>query len=211
MSGNMEIPSFSSAGESAGTVGVPAAFAGKANAHAVFLAVVRQLANARTGTHQAKTRGEVSGGGRKPWKQKGTGRARQGSIRAPQWRHGAVIFGPRPRSHGKALPGKVRRLAMRGVVADKIRAGFVLALSGLEGVVKTRDAVILLRKLGADRTAFVVLPAEDAGIRRAFRNIPGVRVETAATASVYDIMKHRHVIVVNGALEAIAKRCGEVS
>jgi large subunit ribosomal protein L4 len=209
MSDPVTIQAFSSAGEPAGTVAVPEAFTGKMRAHAVWLASVRQMANARTGTHKTKTRGEVSGGGKKPWKQKHTGRARQGSIRAPQWRHGAIIFGPRPRRYGHDLPAKVRRLAMRGAVAEKIRAGLVLAVGDLKGVGKTRDAAALLKKAGVERGALVVLSAADPAVTRAFRNLPGVRIETVAGASVYDMLSYRQVVMVDGALDALAKRCVE--
>jgi len=208
MSETPGIPSFTPAGEPSGSTAVPAEFAGPSRAHAVWLAVTRQMANARPGTHQTKTRGEVSGGGKKPWKQKHTGRARQGSTRSPQWRHGAVIFGPRPRKYSKHLPEQVRKLAMRGAIADKVRSGLVMVLGGLDGLSGTKSAAALLKKVGAERGALVILPSVSVDAARAFRNIPGVRVDVASAASVYDILKYHHVIFVNGALDMLAKRCG---
>ena len=208
MSTENMIKAFTPAGEPASSVAVPAVFTGRGNSHAVYLAVRRQLADRRTGTHMSKTRGEVSGGGRKPWKQKHTGRARQGSIRAPQWRHGAVVFGPRPRKYTQSLPAKVRTLAMRTVMAGKIREGRVVIINAIEGAGKTRDAVKLIRKVGADRTAVVVIPAENAALRQAIRNIAGVRVEPVNALSVYDVIKYSHVILVGDSLAALVKRCG---
>lgn len=208
MSTDNMIKSFTSAGEPASGVAVPAVFEGRGNSHAVYLAVLRQMADRRTGTHKSKTRGEVSGGGRKPWKQKHTGRARQGSIRAPQWRHGAVIFGPRPRKYTQSLPAKVRTLAMRTVMAGKIREGRVLIMAAIEGAGKTKDAIKLLRKVGADRTVLVVISSENAALRLAMRNLAGVRVEPANAVSVYDIVKYQHVVLVGDSLAALVKRCG---
>jgi len=208
MSTENMIKAFTPAGEPASSVAVPAVFEGRGNSHAVYLAVLRQMADRRTGTHKSKTRGEVSGGGRKPWKQKHTGRARQGSIRAPQWRHGAVIFGPRPRKYTQSLPGKVRTLAMRTVMAGKIKEGRVLIVGSIEGTGKTKDAVKLLRKVGADRTVIVVIPAENAALRLAMRNIAGIRVEPVNALSVYDVVKYQHVILVGDSLAQLVQRCG---
>ena len=208
MSTDISIKAFTPAGEPAASVAVPSVFEGRGNSHAVYLAVLRQMADRRTGTHKAKTRGEVSGGGRKPWKQKHTGRARQGSIRAPQWRHGAVIFGPRPRKYTQSLPTKVRILAMKTVMAGKIREGRVMILNAIEGAGKTKDAVKLIRKIGADRTALIVISAENSAVRLAMRNIAGVRVEPVGAVSVYDVVKFQHVILVGDSLAALAKRCG---
>jgi len=208
MSTENTIKTFTPAGEPATGTAVPSIFEGRGNSHAVYLAVLRQMADRRTGTHKTKTRGEVSGGGRKPWKQKGTGRARQGSIRAPQWRHGAIIFGPRPRKYTQSLPEKVRKLAMRTVMAGKIKEGRVIIVSAIEGVGKTKDALKLIRKLGADRTALVVIPGENASLRQGMRNLVGVRVEPANAVSVYDVIKFQHVILVGDSLAALVKRCG---
>jgi len=208
MSTENAIKAFTPAGEPSTSVAVPSVFEGRGNAHAVYLAVLRQMADRRTGTHKSKTRGEVSGGGRKPWKQKGTGRARQGSIRAPQWRHGAVVFGPRPRKYTQSLPDKVRKLAMRTVMAGKIREGRVLIVSAIEASGKTKDAIKLLRKVGADRTVLVVISSENAALRQAMRNLRGVRIEPANAVSVYDIVKYQHVILVGDSLAALVKRCG---
>ena len=204
------LPAFSAAGEPAGTEPMPAVLAGHPNEHAVYLAVVSQLANARQGTASTKTKGEVSGGGKKPYKQKHTGRARQGSTRNPQWRHGGVAFGPRPRKYGHEVPAATRRLAFRSVLAGKSREGRLVVLAGLvlPGA-KTREAAGLLKKLNLQGRVLLVVPAHDTGVRRAFRNMPAARVDTAAAVSVYDLLNAHHIVVVRDALAALLARCGQ--
>ena len=205
----MEMPVFTGKGEPAGSLAAPSAFGKPAGGHAVYLAVLRQLANARTGTQSTKTKGLVSGGGRKPWTQKGTGRARQGSIRAPQWRGGGVAFGPLPRKYGKDLPEKVRRIALRGALARKIGTGRVVVLKGLDlEEPRTRHAAAFLKKLGFGRSALLIFPSVDPMASRAFRNLPEVRLEPADAVTVFDILKFRHVAILEGALDPLARRCG---
>jgi large subunit ribosomal protein L4 len=224
------IPRFSAAGEPAGTMEVPAVFAGRPHRHAVWLAVTVQLANKRAGTHATKTRGEVSGGGKKPWRQKHTGRARQGSTRAPQWRHGGTVFGPRPRSHAKEAPRSLRRLALRSALAAKIRSGAVaVAEPPAFEAPKTRHAAAWLRTIARahagvlqDRASaevaplrmsgartLVLLAGRDAMAERAFRNLADTRILHAAHASAYDVIAAARVIVTPDALAALAKRCAD--
>jgi large subunit ribosomal protein L4 len=205
----VQIPLFNVAGEPAGSMVAPAAFTESPNRHVIYLAVLKQLANARVGTASTKTKGEVSGGGKKPWRQKGTGRARQGSIRAPQWAGGGIVFGPRPRKYTADLPVRVRRLAMRSVLSGKIASGQIKILDGLKfDKPKTREAAALLKRMEAKGRTLLVLPTVDAEMGRAFRNIPGVRVVPAGAVSVYDILSFRNVIVLKDALAILAGRAG---
>ena len=159
-------------------------------------AVTRELADRRAGTHDTKGRSEVSGGGRKPWKQKGTGRARQGSTRAVQWKGGGKPFGPTPRSYAKDMPREMRRQALRAAVAAKIAAGELSAIETLDvrdG--KTKSLVSRLAGLGvAGASTLLVVRALDAGLARAARNVPWITVETPAHVSVYQLL-HAHRVV----------------
>ena len=203
------LPRFNSAGEPAGTVPVPAAFAGRPHQHAIWLAVTAQMANRRTGTHSTLTKGEVSGGGKKPWKQKHTGRARQGSTRGPQWYHGGVSFGPRPHGYGKDLTAGVRRLALRSAMTAKVRDGAVSVVDAPDVAGgRTKSVAAWLAKLGVAGRSLVVLDGRDAAFNRAFRNIPRARVASAADVSVYDTMAAGRLLVTAEALAALVRRCG---
>ncbi|MBE3563242.1 MAG: 50S ribosomal protein L4 [Hydrogenibacillus schlegelii] len=173
----------------------------------VHRAVVAYLANQRLGTHDVKNRGEVRGGGRKPWRQKGTGRARQGSIRAPQWVGGGVVFGPTPRSYRLELPKKMRRLALKSVLSAKTKEG---ALKVLDRLVieapKTKAVVRLLNNLSVDRKALVILPEVDRNVLLSARNLPGVKVTTTGEINVYDLLNHDALILT----EAAARKIEEV-
>jgi len=212
MADGARLPCFSAAGDAAGDVAIPAAFAGRTNGPLLHQAVMTQRSNARAGTSSTKTKGEVRGGGKKPYKQKHTGRARQGSTRNPHWPGGGIAFGPKPRKHKLDLPGRMRKNAMRSAMGDKMRAGLVTVIEGLalEGP-KTRHAAALLRKLALDGSVLLVLPAAsaDAGVRRAFRNLPSVRLETAESLSPYDVLKFRSLLVARPALESLAARCAD--
>jgi len=167
-------------------------------------AVVRQLANARLGTADTKTRGEVRGGGRKPWRQKGTGRARQGSTRAPQWKGGGVVFGPHPRSYTQAMPRKMRRLALRSALSAKIRDERVTVLREFAGIEpRTKEFKALLTVLPASRSVLVVLPEKIETIERAAANLPQVKTIIAANLSVRDILKYERLIVAEEAVAVI--------
>jgi large subunit ribosomal protein L4 len=184
---------------------------GKQNA--VFRAVFRELANPRAGTHKTKKRDEVRGGGKKPWRQKGTGRARQGSIRSPQWTHGGVVFGPQPRSYVTSLNKKERRAAMIAALADKFRSGAITVLDTTAlTLTKTKDAATLLfgspkaAKTGA-RTLVVVGASEIAGVGdalwRAGRNLTQVAVTHTGALDVKDVVGYERLVLTTGAHDAL--------
>ncbi len=167
-------------------------------------ALVRQLANARLGTHKTKTRSEVSGGGRKPWRQKGTGRARQGSIRSPQWRGGGTVFGPTPRSYRQKMPRKMRRQALRSALSVKAAGSQVLLLDALEmDEPKSREMKGILRNLGIDASALILLPGRRETILRSVRNLPEVRTLVAQYLNVRDLLKYDYILVPLDSLEVI--------
>jgi large subunit ribosomal protein L4 len=159
-------------------------------------AFVRQLANARLGTHKTKTRGEVVGGGRKPWRQKGTGRARQGSIRSPQWRGGGTVFGPTPRSYRQKMPRKMRRQALRSALSVKAAESQLKVLDTLEmSEPKTKQVLEILRNLDVDTTALFLLPGRDEVILRSVRNLPQVRTLVAQYLNVRDLLKFDYIVI----------------
>ena len=167
-------------------------------------AVVNYLANQRQGTQSTLTRAEVRGGGRKPWRQKGTGHARQGSIRAPQWRHGGIALGPKPRDYGYSLPKKVRRLAMKSAFSSKVLSEDMMVLESLTlDEIKTKTIVNMLNALGATRKVLLVLPEKDEKVILSARNIPGVKTALVNTLNVYDILNSDKFIVVKDAVAQI--------
>ena len=169
--------------------------------HAV---VVNYLANQRQGTQSTLTRGEVSGGGKKPYRQKGTGRARQGSTRSPQWTHGGIALGPKPRSYRYVLNKKVRRLAMKSALSDKVLNGNLIVLNELSLTeYKTKEIVKTLEALGADRKALIVMPEKNDMVIRSAANIPGVKTALVNTLNVYDILNADKFIVIEGAVAQI--------
>ena len=171
------------------------------NVAVMHSAVINYLANQRQGTQSTKTRSEVSGGGRKPWRQKGTGHARQGSTRSPQWTHGGIALGPKPRSYRFALPKKVRRLALKSAFSSKVMADEMLVLESLSvEEIKTKTIVNMLNALGADRKVLLVLPEKDEKIVLSARNIPGVKTALVNTLNVYDILNCDKFIVVKDAV-----------
>lgn len=171
------------------------------NVAVMHSAVINYLANQRQGTQSTKTRSEVSGGGRKPWRQKGTGHARQGSTRSPQWTHGGIALGPKPRSYRFALPKKVRRLALKSAFSSKVMADEMLVLESLSlDEIKTKTIVNMLNALGADRKVLLVLPEKDEKIVLSARNIPGVKTALVNTLNVYDILNCDKFIVVKDAV-----------
>ena len=171
------------------------------NVAVMHSAVINYLANQRQGTQSTKTRSEVSGGGRKPWRQKGTGHARQGSTRSPQWTHGGIALGPKPRSYRFALPKKVRRLALKSAFSSKVIAGEMLVLENLTvEEIKTKTIVNMLNALGADRKVLLVLPEKDEKVILSARNIPGVKTALVNTLNVYDILNCDKFIVVKDAV-----------
>ena len=177
-------------------------FAVEINKEVIHQVVVAQLANKRQGTQSAKTRSEVSGGGIKPWRQKGTGRARQGSIRAPQWVHGGIVFAPKPRDYSKAVPKKVKRLALKSALSSKVAEEEIVVLESLKmEQPKTKDMVKILNALKAKK-ALIVVPETDENIYKSARNIEGVQVLPVNNLNVYDILRFDNLIVTK---EAIAK------
>ncbi len=174
------------------------------NATVLHSAVVNFLANQRQGTQSTKTRTEVSGGGKKPWRQKGTGHARQGSTRAPQWTHGGIALGPKPRSYRFALPKKVRRLAMKSAFSSKVAAEEMLVLDTLSmDEIKTKTMATMLSALNADKKVLLVLPEKDDKVILSARNIPGVKTALVNTLNVYDILNADKFIVVKDAVAQI--------
>lgn len=173
-------------------------------------ALLRQLANARLGTAKTKTRGEVSGGGRKPWRQKGTGRARQGSIRAPHWRGGGIVFGPSPRSYRQQMPRKMRRQALRSALTVKAAESQVVVLDSLEmGEPRTKDMVALLKALGIQSSALILLPGHNEVILHSVRNLPQVRTLVAHYLNVRDLLKFDALVVPLDSLAVIEGMLGQ--
>ena len=167
-------------------------------------AVVNYLANQRQGTQSTLTRTEVQGGGKKPWRQKGTGRARQGSTRAPQWRHGGVALGPKPRSYRYSLNKKVKRIAMKSALSSKVANSEMMVLDGLKmDEFKTKTMIKMLEALKVDRKALLVLDNVDMKIIKSASNIPGIKTAQVNTLCVYDILNHDKFIVCKGAVEKI--------
>jgi large subunit ribosomal protein L4 len=179
-------------------------FAAPVNQALMHQALVRQLANARLGTHKTKTRGEVRGGGRKPWRQKGTGRARQGSIRAPQWKGGGSVFGPTPRNYRQTMPRKMRHQALRSALSVKAAESQVMVLDALEmAEPKTKELQSILRNLGVDSSALILLPQRDEVLLRSVRNLPEVRTLVAQYLNVRDLLKFDYILVPMASLEVI--------
>jgi large subunit ribosomal protein L4 len=173
-------------------------------------AVVMQQASLRRGTHAVKNRAAVRGGGRKPWRQKGTGRARQGSIRSPQWVGGGVVFGPTPRTYAYKLPKKVRRLAIKSALASKVIDSQLVVLDELKlEHPKTRDMVQVLKNLGVERKALVVTDNLEDNAVLAARNIPGVKLITADGVNVLDVLYHDKLILTRGAVNRVEEVLGQ--
>jgi len=174
------------------------------NQHVLFEAIVMQRASLRQGTHKTKVRSEVAGGGRKPWRQKGTGRARQGSIRSPQWRGGGTVFGPTPRSYSYKLPKKVRRLAIKSALSSKVLEENILVLESLAfEAPKTKEFKSVLGGLSVEKKALIVTADLDENIALSARNIPGVTVVTADGINVLDVVNHDKLIMTKAAVEKV--------
>lgn len=176
----------------------------KPNEYVMHAMVVNYLANQRQGTQSTLTRTEVRGGGKKPWKQKGTGHARQGSIRAPQWVHGGVALGPKPRSYKYTLNKKVRRLAMKSALSTKVIDNNMIVLDSLElDGYKTKTIVNMLKALGVDGKALIVTAESDKKVIKSAANIPGIKTSAVNTLNVYDILNYDKFIVVKNAVGKI--------
>lgn len=196
---------FNQAGDQVGEAELnDAVFGIEPNESVVFDAVMMQRASLRQGTHKVKNRSEVSGGGRKPWKQKGSDRARQGSIRSPQWRGGGIVFGPTPRSYAYKLNKKVRRLALKSALSSKVIDNEVKVLDELFfEAPKTKEMVAVLNNLNVDSKALIVIANENEAVKMSARNIPGVTVLTAEAINVLDLVAHNKLIMTQGAVEKI--------
>lgn len=179
-------------------------FEAEVNEAVMHQAVVMQLANQRQGTAATKTRGFVRGGGKKPWKQKGTGRARAGSIRSPLWVGGGTVFGPQPRSYAQKMPRKARRLALKGALTSKVQLGELLVLNNIEfAEPKTKSAVALLNSFElAGKKTLIIVGDENENVDKSSRNIPGVKAITSEGLNVYDLLLHDKVLMTK---EAVAK------
>ena len=178
-------------------------FGQEVNANVLHEVVKAYLANQRQGTQSALTRAEVSGGGIKPWRQKGTGRARQGSTRSPQWRHGGVVFAPKPRDYTIRVNKKVKRLAMKSALSSKVLDTDLIVFNELNlAAAKTKEMVKTLEAVKADK-ALIVLPESNETVERAARNIPGVKTTLVGTLNVYEILKYRKLILTEASVKKI--------
>ncbi|WBB37924.1 50S ribosomal protein L4 [Parvimonas micra] len=196
---------YNQLGEVVGDIELNEAIFGiEVNEHVVYEVVKNHLANRRQGTQSAKTRAEVRGGGRKPWRQKGTGRARQGSIRAPQWKGGGVVFAPKPRSYRYSVPKKVRRLAMKSVLSSKVLEGELRILDALTiDAFSTKKAKEILKNLSLETKTMIVLPEGNDMIVKSFANLPKVETVVVDCMNVYDLMRFDNLVIVKDALSKI--------
>jgi large subunit ribosomal protein L4 len=207
----MRVPVHNMTGETVGEIelredifGVPI------NAPVMHQALMRQQANMRLGTHKTKTRSEVSGGGRKPWLQKHTGRARQGSTRSPQWRGGGIVFGPRPRSYRQKMPRKMRRLAYKSALSIKARERQIIVLDDLQmPAPKTREMVSILEALAVDSSALILLPESNFNVEKSVNNLPGVKTLRAHYLNIRDLLGYDYLVIPLGALEIIELILGD--
>ena len=189
-------------GNSVGNIDLPESLFGvEINEHVVYEVVKNQLANKRQGTQSAKTRAEVRGGGRKPWRQKGTGRARQGSIRSPQWKGGGTVFAPKPRDYSYSVPKKVRRLALKSLLSSKVVEEEIIVLNDLNlDSISTKTAKNVLEAIKAEKTAYIVVDEANENVYKSFRNIPGVEIVVVNNMNVYDLIKHNSLIITQAAV-----------
>ena len=201
----MSIKVLNMAGNQVGEVELKSEIFGiEPNMHVVHEVVKNHLANCRQGTQSALTRAEVSGGGKKPWRQKGTGHARQGSTRAPQWTHGGIVFAPKPRSYSYVLNKKVRRLALKSVLSAKASEGKIIVVDSIAmDSIKTKAFRGFLDAVNCDGKAVVITPEVNENVVKSARNIPGVLTTTAKILSVYDILNAKYLVIDQAALATI--------
>ena len=202
---------YNMAGEKLGEMELPSSVFGiEPNGVAMHEAVKQHLANLRQGTQSTLTRAEVSGGGRKPWRQKGTGRARQGSTRAPQWTHGGVVFAPKPRDYSFSLNRKYKRLALLSALSDKAASGDVIVIDRLDcAEIKTKPFAKFLAAVGADKKAYVVTPETRRNVVLSARNIPGVRTQLANLVNTYDILDSGKLVIDRDAVSKLEEVFGK--
>ncbi len=207
----MQVPLFNQKGEKVGTTELRDDIFGiEPNRSVMHQALVRQQANARQGTSDTKSRAEVSGGGSKPWRQKGTGRARQGSTRAPQWRHGGIVFGPTPRSYEQKMPRQMRRLALRSALSAKAADGQIRIVQELKlDAPRTRDIEDFLGVLSVDSSALIVLPDGNPNIVKSAANIADVKTLRAQYLNVRDLLGYDYLVLPVGAVKAIEEYLGK--
>ena len=206
----LQAPMFDSAGESQGHVKLPKEIFGEEpNAPVMHQAYVRQMANARQGTASTKSRGQVSGGGAKPYRQKGTGRARHGSIREPSMKGGGVVFGPRPRDYSQRMPKQMRRLALRSALSQKAIEGRVRVIDGFGfEEPRTKQAADLIAAIGFDDTTLVVLPAPNYVVSRSFENLRGSKIILARNLNIRDLFTHTYLLLAKDCLELLEDNFG---
>ena len=206
----LQVPLFDSAGERHGEVRLPKLiFAEEPNAPVMHQAYVRQMANARQGTASTKNRGQVSGGGAKPYRQKGTGRARHGSIREPSMKGGGVVFGPRPRDYSQRMPKQMRRLALRSALSQKAIEGRVRVIDGFGfEEPRTKLAADLIAAIGFDDTTLVVLPAPNYVVSRSFENLAGSKIILARNLNIRDLFTHTYLLLAKDCLELLEDNFG---
>ncbi|MDF2502571.1 50S ribosomal protein L4 [Clostridium sp.] len=195
---------FNQEGKKVGDIELSAnIFGAEVNTDALHQVVVAQLANKRQGNQSAKTRSEVSGGGIKPWRQKGTGRARQGSIRSPQWIHGGIVFAPKPRDYRISVPKSMRRVAMKSALSSKVAENEIIVLEGLElEVPKTKEMIKMLNAFDSKK-ALIVVAESNENVYKSVRNIEGISVIPANNLNVYDILKYDNFIITKDAVSKI--------
>lgn len=200
----MKLPLYNLAGEAVGEVELnDSVFGAELNTGLLHDAVVRYQANQRVGTSKVKTRAEVRGGGRKPWRQKGTGRARQGSIRAPHWRKGGIAFGPSPRDFSLSMPKKARRKALCVALSAKVREGNLIVIEDLNmQAPKTKEVRKVLEAVAAP-SSLLVTPVRNKAVYLSGRNLPGVAVDTASDINVYEVLRYPKVVLMQSAIEKI--------
>ncbi len=206
----VETTVYSTEGEQVGTIELdPSVFGVEVNTAVMHQALKRQLANARQGTAATKTRGEVAGGAVKPWRQKGTGRARQGTIRSPLWKGGGIVFGPHPRSYQQKLPRKARRLAITSALTTKVEDNQLIIVDDLNlAQPRTKDMIALLDRIGAGPSTLIVLAERNDNIELSARNLAGVKTTLAANLSVADILNYDYLVMTRAALQAVSERYG---
>jgi large subunit ribosomal protein L4 len=208
MEGGPEMPKvdvFNMKGEVVGQIDLSDDIFGvNVNVAAMHAAVVNQLANKRQGTQSTKTISEVRGGGKKPWRQKGTGRARQGSIRAVQWKGGGIALAPKPRSYSYTIPKKLKRLALKSALSSKVLENNIIVLDDLKlAEIKTKEFVKVLSNLNVDTSALVVMPSVDEKVVKSARNIPEVKTALVNTINTFDILKYQKFIITKDAVARV--------